>query len=474
MIFTPVKRALARLRSFPSGFFGLMALYFLSSCIQMFPMVSISMTLIGNLKFTSSDLSLYYTVTFIPWNLRAILGLLSDSYPIFGSRRKSYILICFCAIAVGFILFGKVAKTAKAAFAVGTGLSFFLALAESVLDARGVELVIAAGEIPSTTGDRREKSVNIQSSSMVCRTLGSLASILLAGALSTIWDPDDIICIAAIFPAIGFLITAVIPMGTSPSQESHRAKQFIEYLKACIRDRRRPVELLETLAPIILPCVFVLIYASCPSSNIAFMTFVYTSFGFSNAQLHIVSLCSMIGSLGGTVIYWLAFRNFQSIRLGFLITLLVGALASTSRILVVHVWSDFHFVLMDELLVNAALRLALMPIQVYGAIAASSPSCAMLEGFVFGLFVSIENWGGTISGILSAILSDKLSLTQLIIASACTNLVPLLALCAIPSNAIEVGKSGTDSTEKPDGDNRVIYITIDVQYSTRCVANFRH
>ena len=76
-----------------------------------------------------------------------------------------------------------------------------------------------------------------------------------------------------------------------------------------------------------------------------------------------------------------------------------------------------------------------MPVQVYASIAASAPENLMFEGFVFGFFASIENWGGTISGLASAGIAGHVTLTELVVISACVSLVPLFALSFVKSQS---------------------------------------
>ena len=43
-------------------------------------------------NLTPSVMSMSYGFTALPWSLKPIWGFISDSYPLFGYRRKSYLI----------------------------------------------------------------------------------------------------------------------------------------------------------------------------------------------------------------------------------------------------------------------------------------------------------------------------------------------------------------------------------------------
>ena len=407
----------------------LMGLYFLSSCIQAFPMVSVAQVLNVEFQATASDVSFYYAIIFIPWNFRAIYGLISDSFPIFGYRRKIYIVPSYIIVASCYAVYGQVVSTLSQAFIVGVILNIFFSFSEAVLDAVSVEQ-IRLRNFGESEESRLRASCDIQSANMTFRTLGSLVSFLVAGGLSTHFSSRTIITATSIFPLISTLIYSVVPEPTStePTLVFTKSKHLLTYVSTCIRDRRWPLELVTTINPVLLPSFFILLYASCPSSNIMFVNYLYTSLPFTRVDFHLITQFGAIGGLIGTILYWKGFRNVKDFRWVFGLSVLVSVVAACSRLLIVHGLNSLGFVCADEVFVSVAMRLTLMPVQVYACIAASSKEHLMYEGFVFGLFASIENWGGTLSGIISGELSKHVTLDQMILICSGIALVPLLCL----------------------------------------------
>ena len=407
-------------------YWWLMSLYTLSSFIQAFPMVSVLSSLTQSLKLPASDVAFYYTVIFIPWNFRAVYGLISDAIPLFGCRRRPYLVTSYLLVCVMQVMYGQLVHSLAASYMLGVSLSLFFAFSEAVLDAVSVDLVRASQSEPDGETNLIKKSTDIQSLNMTFRTVGTILALIAAGGLSTELPPRVIISMSAIFP----LMSAIICM-FAPLEQNFGCigkKNFVTYICECVRVRRLSGK------PVLIPAVFILLYASLPTSSVPFMTYMYQNLGFSNSELHAVAQCASLGGLAGTVLYWRAFRNSTDIRTGFFVSICVSALTACTRLLIIHGWTSIYFVCADEILINAASRLPLMSVQVIASLVASSPEHSMYEGFVFGLFASVEAWGGTVSGLLSAILSAQVSLVNLVAITAGLGLLPLLGLKALSEN----------------------------------------
>ena len=417
----------------------------------MFPLVSFGILLNVDLKFSASDLTFYYASIFLPWNFRAFYGLISDAVPIRGSRRRVYMSVCYACVAVCFVTYGCVVISLKGAFLSGVILNIFFSFSEAVLDALAVDLVTSEPSASVSTAARIKRCTDIQSAGMTFRTAGSLLAAPIAGGLSTILGARAIISLSAIFPIMSLFVCCVWIKEDSrqPDPLHKRTKEFVGYIQSCWEQKRFPTEFLTTVKPVLLPSLFVLLYAASPSSNQAFSNFLFTSIAFSPMEYHAIALCATVGGLLGTIAYWGLLRDKTSLRTSFVISVIVSAFAACSRLLVVHYWQSIWFVCIDEALVNVAFRFALMPVQVYAAIAASAPEHLMYEGFVYGVFMSIENWGGTLSGVVSGLLADRLSLSALVVVSAGVSFVPLLALSLLktPDTTVDT-KIDDDSAEQ--------------------------
>jgi MFS family permease len=59
------------------------------------------------LKLNPTELSMFNSVINFVWILKPVFGFLCDSYPILGSRRRSYLIIFSLIGAFGWILLGS-------------------------------------------------------------------------------------------------------------------------------------------------------------------------------------------------------------------------------------------------------------------------------------------------------------------------------------------------------------------------------
>src|SRR5262249_31932415 len=60
--------------------------------------------------WTPLQITAYLTLFNLPWIIKPIYGLVSDFVPLFGYRRKSYLILANTAAAIGFYLTSQLAK----------------------------------------------------------------------------------------------------------------------------------------------------------------------------------------------------------------------------------------------------------------------------------------------------------------------------------------------------------------------------
>lgn len=71
-----------------------------------FPNLSMSYFFKDDLNLNPADLSLFNSIINFVWVLKPIFGFICDSYPIFGSHRKSYLIIFSVVSMISWILLG--------------------------------------------------------------------------------------------------------------------------------------------------------------------------------------------------------------------------------------------------------------------------------------------------------------------------------------------------------------------------------
>src|SRR5262245_19216424 len=58
------------------------------------------------LRLSAGETATFIALTGIAWNVKPLYGLLSDLVPLFGSRRRSYLLITTAMAALGWLVLG--------------------------------------------------------------------------------------------------------------------------------------------------------------------------------------------------------------------------------------------------------------------------------------------------------------------------------------------------------------------------------
>ena len=104
------------------------------------------------LHFEASEMAAFFAAALIPWNFKAIAGFLSDSVPLFGNRRRSYLiggscLASMCALLIAFLPHTRSSILASI-FLIHTGLMFVSTTTGAVLVEAGDRLG-ASGRLSS-------------------------------------------------------------------------------------------------------------------------------------------------------------------------------------------------------------------------------------------------------------------------------------------------------------------------------------
>jgi hypothetical protein len=122
------------------------------------------------------DMTKYMSFIHFPWTIKIIFGLLSDNVPLFGSKRKSYIIIMgvlqFAALVVAYFLHDS------SAFGVSVCLSM-AALSEAF-----VNTVCEAMMCVQSRKDPQYGSQDLIAFSWLCTGVGGLFGSILGGVVT--------------------------------------------------------------------------------------------------------------------------------------------------------------------------------------------------------------------------------------------------------------------------------------------------
>jgi MFS family permease len=93
----------------------------------------------NRLHFSAETLAAFMFVVMFAWNVKPIAGILSDSFPLFGTRRRHYMLLGSTLAAACWVLMGVVPKQYWPLLLAAFGANAFMVLASTVMGGLMVE-----------------------------------------------------------------------------------------------------------------------------------------------------------------------------------------------------------------------------------------------------------------------------------------------------------------------------------------------
>jgi folate/biopterin transporter len=236
----------------------------------------------------------------LPWTVKPIYGFLSDGFPLFGYRRRSYLVLagltgCFSYSLVGHNFWGLLDADQ---LIPGTVAALMLSSACIAFSD-----VVADGIVVQKTRDSGDPKIagGLQSLCWGSAAIGGLTSAYFSGSLLEVMTPQDIFSITAFLPfvvaSIAFLIDekpiqATGESATTTSGNLAVVKSQAEALWSAIKQPK-----------IYKPALFLFLWQSTPTSDGAFLFFLTDDLGFGPEFLGRVGLISAAAGLFGVWLY---------------------------------------------------------------------------------------------------------------------------------------------------------------------------
>jgi folate/biopterin transporter len=384
--------------------------------------LAVSFFLKDELGLTPAQVSALMGIVAIPWMIKPLFGFISDGFPIFGYRRRPYLMLSGLAGAAAWVLLATVVHSAWAATAAIALSSLAIAVSDVIVDS----LVVERARLETT-----EVSGSLQAICWGASALGGLMTAYFSGFLLEHVSTHTVFLITATFPLIVSLVAGLIsePHAAQPS-DWQALRQQMGQLKGAIAQKA-----------IWMPTVFLFLWQATPTADAAFFFFTTNDLGFQPEFLGRVRLVTSIASLVGI---WMFQRFFRSVsfRLIFGWTTVASAvLGMTMLLLVTHAnraigIDDHWFSLGDSLVLTVLGQIAYMPVLVLAA-RLCPPG---VEATLFAVLMSVTNFASLLSYELGAGLMHLLHVTEsdftnlwlLVLITNLTTLLPLPLLGWLP------------------------------------------
>jgi MFS family permease len=358
--------------------------------------------------WTPVQVTAFVTIFNLPWVIKPVYGLISDFVPLFGYRRKSYLIIANVAAIGGYFWITRL--TAPSDLAVALMLTAYAMAISSTL----------CGAVLVENGQRLHESGKFVNQQWLWFNIAAMAAAILGGQLVQHLAPASALHVAAAIVAVAPLSVII---GTWFLIDEKRSPANAQGLRETLNGFMATFKRRELW----IVAVFIFLYYFSPGLSTPLYYHMTDDLKFSQAYIGILGSIASAGWVVGALLYRRFFDSLTlknllnlSIALGTLTTAAFLLLSSEASAAIINFCAGFSAMLATV----ATLTLA----------ADFCPPRA--EGFSFAVLMSIINFASTLADNVGSFLYSHLfhnSLSPLVLISAGFTafafvLVPLLRL----------------------------------------------
>ncbi|MBN3909187.1 MAG: folate/biopterin family MFS transporter [Nostoc sp. NMS1] len=418
---------------------AILTVYFVQGILGL-SRLAVSFFLKDELLLSPVQVSALLGIVFLPWMIKPVFGFISDGLPIFGYRRRPYLILSGILGTASWMSLATVVYTSWAAT---------LAIALSSLSVAMSDVIVDSLVVERARGESQAKAGSLQSLCWGASAIGGLITAYFSGLLLQYFTTRTVFGITALFPLIVSGVAWLI--AESPvSKDTNESNQTNPLpIKHQLKQLRQAI----TQKTIWLPTAFVFIWQATPNAESAFFYFSTNELHFEPEFLGRVNLVTSFASLAGV---WIFQRFLKSIPFRVIFawsTVLSSMLGMTMLLLVTHTnrllgIDDHWFSLGDSLILTVMGKIAFMQVMVLAARLCPSG----VEATLFALLMSVFNSAGTVSQALGALITYWLGITAtnfdslwlLVIITNLSTLLPLPFINWLPAaeEQAETSKDG--------------------------------
>ena len=224
----------------------------------------------------------FFLLASIPWFIKPLYGLISDFVPLFGRRRKSYLLLTSALACSAGLVAGLSTQHGYWWLALlYTTMGFGLAFNDVLTDALMVE-----------NGKRHGLTGAFQSVQWAAVTVASILVGLLGGHFAEHGDLHAAFTVAALFPLLVLLMATFFVREARAGAEGAEFRQTWAAVRAGLGERS-----------VWLVAAFVFLFNFSPSFGPAFLYYQTDVLGFSQHYIGALDSISAAASVAGAFIY---------------------------------------------------------------------------------------------------------------------------------------------------------------------------
>jgi Na+/melibiose symporter-like transporter len=386
----------------------------------------------NELQLQPAEFAQIQTLILSPWLVKPIYGLLSDMVPIFGYRRKYYIILSGITATLSYLTMAFFVDTlTEATIAmIGVNMSF------SFLTVLGEAIVVELSKLDkSITDESHNDAKKYVSYFFLLKNIGSLIAACFKGVIVKYFELRTVFLMAAFLPCIN-IISGIILIENKVGQNNDIKLERVVMTSDGSDDNNSHDNNLEaqttasikenkvesgcsrlfnfvTEKRILMPTIFIILFMATPSYDAAMFYFFTEDLKLDSIDLGYVSLSSTISVIIAIVLYRLYFQN-----VGFKKTIIAGSLvyglfSFLAFLLVTRANKaigipDMPLIITSSSVLSMIGEIVIMPLLSLAAILSPKD----FEGTAYSVFMSAFNLGFALSGLSGSLIMGMLNIKK--------------------------------------------------------------
>jgi MFS family permease len=378
--------------------------FFSPNGLSSLPNLSISYLLKDVFKLTATQAAYFGAISILGWAIKPLWGLISDLFPIKGSRRRNYLILTSLVASFCWLILALTSNyNVWLLLLILTFSSFAYAFQDVVTDAYMVEI-----------GKKENKLREFQSVQWLAVSLARIITGVAGGLAAAKLSYQTTFGIAFFFPLIVAIISYLL-LKNEP-ETIMRFQEFKKVFKVAFLNK-----------DFLLVTLVLFLWNFLPSFGTPFFYYMVDELKFSKILIGTLNSISAIGSAIGAMIFGSFLRRVNFKKL-FIFSILISSIGTF-----------FVLIYLTDFVKNnhtLAVVLSIFDRIVFGALGmiafltmltlAAQKTESLVAGSMFAFVTSIINLASMGSGFLGGYLYSKIGLGPLIVVSAVTSLIILI------------------------------------------------
>lgn len=303
---------------------AIMAIYFVEGALGLARLAQ-TFYLKDNLHLGPAESSALAGLFSIPWMIKPFYGFLSDSLPLFGSRRRNYLILCGLLGAISYAalgcdfwhLLGDPGPDSGTIITLTQGSIGALIVSSACI---AFSDVVADGIVVERTRDSTDPTLAgaLQSLCWGSASLGGIITAYFSGSLLEVMGPKQVFLITSALPTIVALIAFFVDDRKIKHNEDKGTLEVVD--EQSIPENMNISQQLQTLWSAVKepsvwkPTLFLFLWQSTPTSEGAFFYFMNNELGLGPEFFGRVRLIVSVASLLGVGLYQKTLRSVSFIK----------------------------------------------------------------------------------------------------------------------------------------------------------------